>query len=231
MSSERAARRYAGMPRPLRNFVPGLPAHLVHRGNNRQPIFSCDADFLFFRACIDDALSRFDVALHSYVLMSNHVHLLMTPTTPGGISRAMQGAIRRYAGYFNARYGRTGTLWEGRFHAAVIEDDRYLLACHRYIDMNPVRAGIVRRPARYLWSSHRHLARGARDSIVRPHASIMALGKTEHDRHAAYRALFGAPIDPVDLHDIREAARRCRPLGPSLGLRPSKRRPGKKTRL
>jgi putative transposase len=230
MSSERAPRRYAGMPRPLRNFVPGLPAHLVHRGNNRQPIFACDADFRFFRACIEDALGRFGVDLHSYVLMRNHVHLLMTPSTPCGISRAMQGAIRRYAGYFNARYRRTGTLWEGRFHAAVIEDDRYLLACHRYIDMNPVRAGIVPRPAHYLWSSHRHFAHGARDSLVRPHPSIMALGRTERDRRAAYRALFEAPLDSGDLEDIREAARRCRPLGAGLGLR-SKGRSGRKKRL
>lgn len=200
------------MPRPPRHFVPGLPAHLVHRGNNRQDIFACDGDFLFFRGCLERAMARHAVALHGYVLMSNHVHLLMTPATPVAIPQMMQSAIRRYAGYFNSRYSRTGTLWEGRFHATVIESDRYLLACHRYIDMNPVRAAIVDRPERYPWSSHRHFALGESDTLLGPHPLVLALADSHSARQAAYRALFHIPMDPADLARIRKASQSGRPL-------------------
>lgn len=144
------------MPRLPRHFQPALPVHLVHRGNNRQPIFLSGSDFLAFRHFLGVASPKHGVALHAYVLMPNHVHLLVTPEEAEGISKFIQSVARRYVGYFNSFYRRTGTLWEGRFHASVIESDRYFLACHRYIDMNPVRAGPVKEPSDYPWSSHRH---------------------------------------------------------------------------
>src|SRR6187402_430264 len=145
--------------RPLRHFVPGLPVHLVHRGHNRQRIFHCTGDFLLFRRYLGEAAAEFHVAVHAYVLMTNHVHLLLSPEREGAdISRAMQSAAIRYVGYYNKRYERSGTLWEGRFHSSIIQHDRYLLACHRYIDLNPVRARLTARPEDYVWSTHRHYA-------------------------------------------------------------------------
>lgn len=199
--------------RPLRHFVPGLPVHLVHRGHNRQPIFHCSGDFLLFRHVLAEAAEKFNVALHGYALMSNHVHLLLTPEKDEwDLSRAMQSAGRRYVGYFNKRYERSGTLWESRFHASVIEEERYLLACHRYIDMNPVRAGMVAAPEEYIWSSHRHYALGYRDSVLTPHALALSLGVDDAARERAYSGLFEVPLAAEDLEDIRSAIRRGRPL-------------------
>lgn len=199
--------------RPLRNFIPGLPVHLVHRGNNRQQIFTCTGDFLLFRRVIEDAFGELEVRVHSYVLMTNHVHLLLTPQGEHDISRALQTAIRRYTGYFNKRYSRTGFLWDSRAHATVIEEDRYLLACHRYIDMNPVRAGLVERAGEYLWSSHNYYAKAEPDSLLTPHNVVRALAVDDHARALAYRALFETPLDPQTLGAIRQATRSCRKLG------------------
>jgi len=183
----------------------------VHRGNNRCEIFRGDADYLFFRHCLLER-RRFGIALHSYVLMSNHVHLLATPLEPDAISRFVQSIARRYVGYFNSRYQRSGTLWEGRFHAAVIHSDHYLLACHRYIDMNPVRAGMVHRPEDYAWSSHRHYLRGDTDSIVDPHAGVEGLGADPLARRLAYGHLFEGPENPFELMRLREDVQACRPM-------------------
>jgi len=143
------------MARSPRQFVPGYPSHLTHRGNNRQRIFHCEGDYRFLWRCIKEASDEHRVAVNAYVFMSNHLHLLMTPEEEGvAISRAMHSASRRYAGYFNHRYERTGTLWEGRFHASLVTTDKYLITCHRYIDLNPVRAGLAAGPELYAWSSH-----------------------------------------------------------------------------
>lgn len=227
MSSFFAEPRYTAMTRLNRSFIPGLPTHVVHRGNDRQDIFKCTGDYLFFRTCLGDAAKEYLIDVHSYVLMTNHVHLLMTPRDPFGISKAMHSAIRRYAGYFNTRYQRTGTLWEGRFHSAVIGSDFYLLACHRYIDNNPVRAGIVERPELYLWSSHRHYARDESDPLITPHPTVIDLAHDVSGRRRAYRALFEAPEDPDHLQALRTASRRGCPLVNGLPAQKKTGRPRK----
>ena len=195
--------------RPLRNFIPGLPVHLMHRGNNR-PIFTCTGDFLLFLRVLEEACQKFHVAVHAYVLMTNHFHLLLTPQDEWGISKALQSAMRRYVGYFNKRHRRRGTLWEGRFLASVIDSDHYLFACHRYIDMNPVRAAMVARPEDYVWSSHRHYAYADPDTFLSPHPLIAALGGDCITLGEAYRKLFELPELPGDLAVIRGATRGCR---------------------
>jgi putative transposase len=200
--------------RPRRHFAEGLPVHLVHRGHNRQQIFHCTGDFLLFRRCLGEAAAEFQVAIHGYVLMTNHVHLLLTPQREGpDISRAMQSAGIRYVGYYNKRYARSGTLWEGRFHSSVIEHDRYLLACHRYIDLNPVRAGMTARPEDYVWSTHRHYAMGEPDSLITPHSLLLELGRDQAAREASYARLFEHDLPAEDLSHIRKAIRSSRPLG------------------
>ena len=206
--------------RPLRHFVPGLPVHLVHRGHNRQRIFHCTRDFLLFRQFLAEAAGEFHVALHGYVLMPNHVHLLLTPERgEWDISRTMQSAGRRFVGSFNARYQRTGTLWDSRFYASVIEEDRYFLACHRYMDMNPVRAGMTAGPEHYAWSSHRHYAFGQPDPIITPHALVLSMGRDDAARESAYGGLFEASLPAEDIEHIRMAIRRGRPLRAAVASR------------
>lgn len=201
--------------------------HLVHRGNNRQDIFHCEGDFGFLWKCLKESTEEFEVAVHAYVMMSNHIHLLLTPAEPLGVSKSLHSAARRYAGYYNNRYGRTGTLWEGRFHAALVPEDRYLLACHRYIDLNPVRAGLVPSPELYPWVSHRVYSCGAEDPLVTPHPRILAMGQDELRRREAYKALFRDPDDGCELAEIRDASRACRTVGVRLrrGRPPRKNRP------
>jgi putative transposase len=185
MSSFYPLARFVHMSRPNRNFAPGFPAHVVHRGNDRQDIFKCTGDYLFLRKCLEETASAQGVEVHSYVLMTNHLHLLLTPKDSLAISKLMHSVMRRYVGYFNARYKRTGTLWEGRFHTTTIGSDFYLLACHRYIDNNPVRAGLVPRPEEYPWSSHRYYALDDPDSLVTPHQTVIALGADDAARRRA----------------------------------------------
>ncbi len=201
--------------------------HLTHRGNNRQLIFTQTADFGVFRHYLKEAVEQQGVSLNAYVFMTNHIHLMLTPNDASGISKAMHSASRRYAGYFNARYQRTGTLWEGRFYAALITSERYLFACYRYIDMNPVRAGIVRRPNDYLWSSHRFYAQGANDELVTPHSSILEFSANAARRQAAYRALFDVPCDASEYDAIRTASRAGRAIGSDA---PGRGRPKKENR-
>ena len=154
------------MPRPLRIDFPGIPQHVIQRGNDRQPCFFDDADYLCYRSELRDMARREGCAVHAYVLMTNHVHLLLTPLQPGAVARTMQSLGRRYVRYINATYGRTGTLWEGRYKASLVGDGDYLLRCHRYIELNPLRAGMVADPCDYRWSSHRALAFGEADPLM-----------------------------------------------------------------
>ena len=226
MYSKFAARRYCGM-RPLRHFVPGLPVHLVHRGHDRQRIFRRTGDFLLFHRYLGEAAAKFEVAVHAYVLMTNHVHLVLTPDKDEwGISRALQVAGRNYAVYFNRRYRRTGTIWESRFHCSTIESDRYLLACHRYLDLNPVRAHLVLRPEYYPWSSHRHYAGGRPDPLVTPHRLVDSLGYGGEGRERAYRRLFEAEPAVEELEQIRMGTRTGRAIG-RRAIQPSRGRPKK----
>ncbi|WP_208738801.1 transposase [Phytopseudomonas daroniae] len=154
------------MPRKQRMYLPGVPAHVVQRGNNRSACFFHDEDYQFYLTVLGDALKRYRVQLHAYVLMTNHVHLLMTPESETGISRVMQHLGRMYVLYVNRIYRRSGTLWEGRHKASLINADEYLLTCYRYIEMNPVRAGMVEAPEEYRWSSYRWHGWGKADSLI-----------------------------------------------------------------
>ena len=194
------------MARLPRLTLPGYPHHIIQRGNNRQAIFSSVADFQMLLSLLDENAQKFGVAVHAYVLMDNHFHLLATPATAEGLPRMMQAVGRRYVRYFNDRQGRTGTLWEGRYRSTVIDTDRYLLACMAYIDLNPVRAGLVREAAAYPWSSHAHYVGQRADRLVTPHALFWTLGNTPFSREAAYAALVAQGIAPGQQEVLTRAA-------------------------
>lgn len=194
------------MARLPRLCVPGYPHHVIHRGNDRQLVFRDTADFETFLGLMQQYAQVEKVAVHSYVLMSNHVHLLVTPEEASGLPRMMQALGRRYAQYFNRRHTRTGTLWEGRYRATVIQTERYLLACMVYIDLNPVRAGMVARPADYPWSSHRHYAGFGTDRRVTPHALIWGLGNTPFEREARYADLVTQGIAAREQLSLTDSA-------------------------
>ena len=187
--------------------------HVVHRGNDRMDIFRAQEDFEYMRHCLREARVGRGVALHSYVLMSNHIHLLVTAEDDTGVSRFVQSAAVRYVARFNRKYQRTGTLWEGRFFSAVVTTDHYLMACHRYIDENPIRAGLASCAADYPWSSHRHHAYGAEDDLVCAHPSILALAQTAPLRRLAYARMFMSEFPDSDIEAIRTATRKRRVLG------------------
>lgn len=201
------------MARLPRLVLPGLPHHVIHRGHNRQPVFLQDGDRRAWKDSLADALERTRVKLHAYVLMDNHVHLLLTPVEAPDLSKAMQFLGRRYVGGFNAVHGRSGTLWEGRFRAAPVETERYLLACMRYIELNPVRAGIVARAEDHPWSSAAHHLGLRIDPLVSDHALYWDLGNTPFDRQSRYRALLEAPGSGAEQAQITESALKGWALG------------------
>lgn len=178
------------MARQPRLSAAGFAHHVVQRGNNRQEIFRDAADCERFLAIVAELAPAQGVAVHAYVLMPNHVHMLVTPSENGALSRLMQGLGRRYVHWFNKRHARTGTLWEGRFRASVIQSERYLLACARYIELNPVRAGLTSEATAYRWSSHAHHAGLRLDPVITEHPLVWSLGNTPFERQAAYRQLF-----------------------------------------
>lgn len=189
------------MSRCPRVFPPGLSVHVVKRGNNRGHIFQRNADYEVFLALIRRAVRRHPVALHAYVLMTNHFHLLVTPaaaTALPGIMKEINGAYTRY---YNREHQRIGTMWSGRYRGIVIEDDRYWLTCLRYIEQNPVRAGIVPSAADYRWSSHQAHATGHWPDWLTPHVLYQALGRTPGERQTAYRCTCAStlPADHVQL--------------------------------
>jgi putative transposase len=165
------------------------PHHVIQRGNNRQAIFVDAADREMLLGLVAENASRFGIALHAYVLMDNHFHLLATPSTADGLPQWMQAIGRRYVRHFNDRHGRTGTLWEGRYKSTLIQSERYLLACMAYMDLNPVRAGMVGEAREHPWSSHAHYAGLRHDRLLTPHPLYWALGNTPFAREAAYAEL------------------------------------------
>ena len=177
------------MARPLRLTVPGYPHHVILRGNNRQAVVLDDEDRRRLLEGIGEQAGLAKVAIHTYVLMSNHLHLLLTPETADGIPHMMQALGRSYVRAFNRRHGRSGTLWEGRYRSTLIEAERYLLACMAYIDLNPVRAGMVAAPADFAWSSHAHHVGQRNDPLVTPHALYWEMGDTPFARERAYGEL------------------------------------------
>lgn len=202
------------MARWPRIVVPNVPMHIVQRGNNRTETFCAREDFEYYREVLLHATERTGCLVHSYVLMTNHVHLLLTPSDQGAASRLIQIVGRRYVRYFNARYRRTGTLWEGRFKSSLVDSTSYFLTCSRYIDLNPVRAGMVNAPIEYQWSSYRRLGTGAADRVVTPHALYSALGATPVERQRTYAGLCASELPSRALKSIRVAIRG----GSALGL-------------
>lgn len=200
------------MRRP-RLELPGIPLHITHRGVNRGATFIDDEDFASYLQALDACALGQGVALHGYVLMSNHVHLLVSAEAGGAVSRMMQALGRRYVRAFNARYRRTGTLWEGRYKSCLVDSDRYLLACLRYIELNPVRAAMVAQPWDYRWSSvHGH--HGLRPDVrLTPHPGYLALGRSSNERATAYRCLLLETLSNDVLADIRTHMQQERALG------------------
>ncbi|MFY8117776.1 MAG: transposase [Roseateles sp.] len=201
------------MARLPRLVVPGLPHHLIQRGHNRQPIVLDDEDRRQFLALLREAAINQRVAIHAYVLMDNHLHLLATPETPEGLSRMMQSLGRRYVATFNQRHGRSGTLWEGRFRAAPLEAERHLLACMRYIELNPQRAGWLMEPGSYAWSSGPQHLGHRRDPLITEHPLFWALGNTPFEREAAWRAWLEQGASPEELRALGDSALKGWPLG------------------
>ena len=201
------------MARNPRFNIAGIPQHVVQRGNNRQPCFLDERDYRRYLDHLGNACGRSGCSVHAYVLMPNHVHLLVSADEAGGQSRMMQSLGRRYVRYFNDRHGRSGTLWEGRFKASLVDSDAYLLTCMRYIELNPVRAGLCSCPGDYPWSSYRSNAHGNADPLVAHHSLYRSLAVSPGDRLRAYRDLFRSEIDARDLGDIRQAIRQQLALG------------------
>jgi putative transposase len=201
------------MPRRARHYIAGLPYHLVQRGNNRAACFMEPADYRHYLELWHEASARYGVAVHAYCLMSNHVHFLATPTEADSLSKAMKVVGSRYAWHVNRKYERTGTLWEGRHRASLVQSGRYLLACYRYIELNPVRAGMVALPRDYPWSSHRINLGSAEGGWLRPHADYLALGRDRARRLQAYQALFSESLPTHDVERIRQAIHYCQPAG------------------
>jgi putative transposase len=212
------------MARLPRLTVPGYPHHVIQRGNNRQPIFINDADRRLLLALWAEYAEKFQVAVHAYVLMGNHFHLLVTPTTETGLPQMMQAVGRRYVRHFNGAQGRSGTLWEGRYRSTLIETERYLLACMAYIDLNPVRAGLVAQARDYPWSSHGHHIGLRQDKLITPHALFWALGNTPFAREAAYSDLVHGGLRTEDQDKLTEATIKGWALGSADFLSDLKRR-------
>jgi len=191
------------MARKPRFSLPGVPQHIIQRGNNRLMCFHSSLDYGYYLDCLKEAAQRYDVSIHAYVLMTNHAHILATPQRPESISHMMQVVGQRYVRYVNFTYQRSGTLWEGRYKAGLVESERYLLTCMRYIELNPVRAGMVEAPPDYQWSSFRANAYGDESDVITPHSLYLQLGTDLKQRLPAYRALFDDAIGKTVLEQIR----------------------------
>ena len=196
------------MARLPRLTLPGYPHHIIQRGNNRQPIFASQADYQTLLNLLLENAQKFKVAIHAYVLMPNHFHLLATPETADGLPQMMQAVGRRYVRWFNDARGRTGTLWEGRYKSTVIDTDQYLLTCMAYLDLNPVRAGLAGQAADYAWSSHGHYIGQKVDKLITPHPLVWGLGNTPFAREAAYADLVRFGISASQTVQLTDAALR-----------------------
>jgi putative transposase len=193
------------MARRRRILIPGYPLHLVQRGVDRMPCFRHRRDYAIYLGLLEELAHELRCAVHAYVLMTNHVHLLVTPRDEGAVSILMKRLGQRYAQHCNKSWPRTGHLWEGRFRSCVVERDSYALGCQRYIEMNPVRAGMVSHPGHYPWSSYGSSALGIASTLITPNAAYLALGSDASLRRAAYRALFEVAATPRELDEIRSA--------------------------
>jgi putative transposase len=224
------------MPRRPRIKLAEVPQHIVQRGINREPCFFAEEDYHCYLHWLQKSAADWHCAIHAYVLMTNHVHLLATADKPDGIAKLMQSIGRRYVQYINRSYRRSGSLWEGRFKSSLVQAEEYLLTCMRYIELNPVRANMVNDSAQYRWSSYRHNGLGQADERITPNLLYLALGKDPDSRLAEYRGLFRSELDAEALADIRLALAQGQPLGSerfsemmcaAAGLRRAQRRPGR----
>ncbi len=201
------------MPRKPRFYLPGLPVHIVQRGHSKEPVFFENEDYRAYLDWLAEAAKRYGCALHAYVLMTNHVHILATPETKNSISLMMQYTGRYYVPYINNAYGTSGSIWEGRYKSALINDEQYLLTCMRYIELNPVRADMVSTPSLYRWSSYRANAQGKADTIITQHELYKKLARNKTERLEAYRALFKSHIDQKDHDKLQKSYQTGTPLG------------------
>lgn len=196
--------------------LPNVPQHIIQRGNNRQVIFAAEADYQYFRDALVEAAEKHELAIHAYVWMTNHIHLLATPANENSISKVFQSVGRKYVQYFNFTYKRSGTLWEGRYRSTVVDSEQYLLTLMRYIEFNPVRAGMVTHPMDYPWTSYSFNANGEKgpnSDWLTPHGEYLRLGRIAEDRQSAYRQLFRAAIAKDELQAIRENTHKGWALG------------------
>jgi putative transposase len=227
------------MPRHARIAMAEVPVHIIQRGNNRGACFFADDDCARYLAHLRELAGAFGCAVHAYCLMTNHVHLLLTPQRADGSALLMKHLGQRYVQYVNRTYRRSGTLWEGRFRSCLIDSEPYLLACQRYIELNPVRAAMVRHPRQYRWSSYRANAEGRASELVTPHEQYRRLGRSSDARREAYRALFHAAADEIAVEGIRQAtnggfvlgsARFANQIARVLGRRVERGKPGRPPR-
>ena len=202
------------MPRKPRLYLPGIPAHVVQRGNNRDACFFADDDYQYYLEVLGQGCRRYYVELHAYCLMTNHVHLLLTQQhADRGISQVLQHVGRLYVAYINKTYRRSGTLWEGRHKASLVDADTYLLTCYRYIELNPVTANMVTTPEQYPWSSYRYHAWGQPNPLITDHFLYRSLDANPQVRQHTYRELFKYQIPETDIHEIRKSIDYNFPLG------------------
>jgi len=201
------------MPRRARLRIAGAPLHIIQRGNNRSACFFADHDYGCYLHHLEELAARYVCSIHAYVLMTNHVHLLLTPGRRDGASLLMKHLGQRYVQYINRVYDRSGTLWEGRFRSSIVQAESYLLRCQRYIELNPVRARMVDAPRAYAWSSFGANALGHRDDLITPHPLFLALGPDDVRRRTAYLELFRGELEPTELEEIRTSANAGYALG------------------
>jgi putative transposase len=224
------------MARRPRLILPAVPLHIIQRGNNRTPCFAAETDYQVYLSLLGQYAAATACQVHAYVLMTNHVHLLLSSGSRDGPSVLMRRLGQHYVQYFNRRHQRSGTLWEGRFRSCLVEQERYLLICQRYIELNPVRARMVSQPGAYHWSSFRANALGEENPLITPHVVYAGLGTHAAERRSAYRSLFQEAMSAQLLEQIRYASNSNSPLGSeafvsdtsrSLGITPLMPRRGR----
>ena len=218
------------MARLPRLYFPDCAQHIIQRGNNREACFYDNADYQAYLSFLKDAAEKYEVAIHAFVLMTNHVHLLATPKEEFSISRMMQALGRKYVQYFNFTYKRTGTLWEGRFKSTLVGSERYLLTVYRYIELNPVRAAMVGHASEYPWSSYRANAMGKAIKLLTPHDEYLKLGATKMLRLKSYSALFNGLMESRTVEEIRQATNKAWVLGSERFKRQIEERTGRRPR-
>ena len=201
------------MARQPRFSLPGQPQHIIQRGNNRQEIFNSDRDYRFYLDKLEEKSIEHQLYIHAYVLMPNHTHILATPCTDKSVTKVLQSLGRCYAQYYNYIHDRTGTLVEGRYRATIVETDTYLLNCYRYIELNPVRAGLAKYPSEYFWSSHRYNALGIVDKAITPHDKYLSLARKSSTCFHEYNKLFESTLDEKTIEEITESTNKSWVLG------------------